>query len=497
MAKRPASSAAELTDDEILERARARRRAPDTISDGDQALLIDYFSVLGCAFERSVSGAVLEFQQLGSATSRRCRRCRGDGVLRDGGFGIAGGAPKKAPEDKKRGRPIFDPTEITDIEEVELKSGLGWCPKCRGLGRIDVPDEGQRARCDDCYLAPALRPPRPDHPVLDDAGVPIPPQLGPYETQPAQLKARASRGRFRRSQCRTCCGTGEPPTMDVKKRELGSGGSAPDGGNLSRFAKVSRRLGRMRARERVVADATAALFGDLGTRWAPKRGRVFALCHLTAPGKQLARQAERWVRDEKARRKKPLTRKEAETRLRWRNPAAVLCDAPFDDQARHQLLEQRERARRERRLSEQLDARVRFVGPIERRPLKPKAAYFSREIVCRLPLDHPAMRLQPHEVPRKRDALAELDAQLEPEKSVQDRIGWVADLLAPPPAWKALLEQAKAEARALERRVGIAWNRAGDLPRDEITALVNLVDRAEREGLDAAADYIRRHAGER
>lgn len=64
---------------------------------------------------------------------------------------------------------------------------------------------------------------------------------------------------------------------------------APDDTNLRRYGRISRWLMLL---ERVSNDAPVALeayYGDLGARWArePKRGRIYALYHLTTAGKRL------------------------------------------------------------------------------------------------------------------------------------------------------------------------------------------------------------------
>jgi hypothetical protein len=71
-----------------------------------------------------------------------------------------------------------------------------------------------------------------------------------------------------------------------------SGREGADDSALTKFALTSRRLQRVRAKSPALFMALVAYYGDVGTRWGlTNRGRIFALYHLTGPGKKLSRQA--------------------------------------------------------------------------------------------------------------------------------------------------------------------------------------------------------------
>lgn len=89
----------------------------------------------------------------------------------------------------------------------------------------------------------------------------------------------------------------EPPGA-LTARPRGGGhqasGYTPEEGLLSRFARVSRIMQQLAARDVDAAGALVLYYGDQGVRWGRTRlGRIFALMPFTVSGKELLQRERR------------------------------------------------------------------------------------------------------------------------------------------------------------------------------------------------------------
>jgi len=372
----------------------------------DAALLDDFFSSLGAAFERSIFGAILDRQHESSVSSRRCWECEGTGIIDgEGGFSIERPTfPEQPKRDPDRGAPIFEavgPEEDPEKYRVESKpEDVGkWCSKCNGTGSIDTDHTGKlHVRCRACTLVSRVR-------REDPYG-----RFGPHE----KAWRYWSRQRGRRAACSVCCGTGSPLlTADITAGRQPSVGFLPDDRKLELFAQCARRLMLVSAVAPILTATLKAFYGNVGARWgATKHGRIFGVFELTRSGSRLAAIAQKSV----AKEAKKLTKKEAAARLRWRNPPPL---------THHKF------GRRQRRAA----GGVRFAL------LEDKPDFLAR----RLP-------------DRKRNPVAELRATYDSDMPAHERIGWAAGLVGIPDEWSKLLAAARVEALDLYARAVDAWN---------------------------------------
>lgn len=85
----------------------------------EEASLTWFFGRGQSTFQRSTFAGILERIDFDAYTSTRCGRCRGEGILEDGGFYL---------------RTVKNEITLEEVTvEVEAEHG-GWCPRCRGTG---------------------------------------------------------------------------------------------------------------------------------------------------------------------------------------------------------------------------------------------------------------------------------------------------------------------------------------------------------------------------
>ncbi len=245
----------------------------DVISLGDESALNWYFARGIGIYERSPFGGIIDRLKYGALASNKCGRCKGSGILDDGGFRVDDKCRRCNGEGSEPGGTgmcaLCRGTRRESGYSVNVNHG-GWCGSCKGTGATEVDRRGTAPTpCGSCGGKRKTR-------ACKNCG------------ECALCKgAQACRN------CRNCLGTGvEPVSVNSTGVEGASGRDSADDSALTRFAVTSRRLERVKAKSPRLFSALVAYYGDLGARWVlTDHGQIFALYHLTAAGKTLARAA--------------------------------------------------------------------------------------------------------------------------------------------------------------------------------------------------------------
>jgi hypothetical protein len=234
------------------------------ISENDEAALSWFFGPGLAIYERSTFGAILAKLVRESATSEKCLKCDGAGIIGGvGGFAITNvcegcEGSGKAPN----GRTLCPTCSGFGTAAAPRRKAAqqgGWCPACLGTGSTAVEErKRRRTPCQACCV--------------------------PYDATGRRRK------REQRAGCRNCLGTGEEPisVKPIQAAQDSGGAMQSDDGALVRFAITSRRVAKVRELSPVLAEALAAYYGDEGQRCAlgEPSGRLYALRRLTAEGRR-------------------------------------------------------------------------------------------------------------------------------------------------------------------------------------------------------------------
>lgn len=296
------------------------------ISLRDEAALTWYFLHGERAFEKSTHGAIEDHLTMSSMGSGRCRVCGGVGILETHGAVRRHKERGKTTERRRKWR-VVEKRKRIDCgvnmraggpvvveEEVDEWGAVGIgseCQCCRGTGV--VPTQRGWRRCGSCARKVTK--------TTREDGVVV------LEKEPD------GEWRERRRLCVDCEGTGRarPTVHRTGQREEYQ---LPEiGGDVFRsFAKVNRRLRRLRPQERGCLEL---YYGAYGQSWADQPGgRLLALQPATDAGRTLLRRTRR--KGDEATGASPAERMAAQIDLQTRKPELwrrkLLCEA--EEQAR-------------------------------------------------------------------------------------------------------------------------------------------------------------------